>query len=580
MSALSFHDEISKNHLRASTQSSYGRKQEHFIEWLKESYPDQCTDQNGSLTLINIPKEALHAFICERSVWNVGESKTHVKGEMKSRSVPEGYHAAIVDVYKKLKTNLPIGYDEEWKKFVSGYKNRVQDNIRSGKMSSNKGSDSLTFDGYIDLCKLAICSTVWYCHAFITLAWNLMTRISNTSDIKYSHISWDTDHMNFEIPCHKGDPKGENASTSKAVYFNPDNHIICVGFALAIHVLSSPNYHPELFTNDSAHETFNDWLKSTLEHTVDNATGKVNLAKLTSHSTRKGSSTYATSITGVANVIQVWLRAGWSLTGSLNVYIEREDAGDKCVGRLTSGLNPYTSGFAKLCARFNKDIDIDWSTIFYDYDKYPECFKGVMPYLAACAAYYVDEIPKIYPPNHPIFSSKCMSQGKLKDLKKFVLDPAEFCCPTTGMRATGVPMQIQQIYHQRQFMDEMKNSQKEFQQSMIQFISNNNRNNSSFQINSFTDVAAALHAIDAKQTQLFAQVSQQLQQNNSHIIPAATTQMVSPHQNSPVNLVVSDTATAVVNTSGAAINTSRIESYFNHNRFACHVPSYFKFPTK
>ena len=115
---------------------------------------------------------------------------------MKSKSVPEGYHAAIVDFYKKLKTNLPLEFDEEWKTFISGYKKQKAEDRRSGKITS-KGSDVLSFDGYKALCKLAVnSSTLWFCHVFITLAWNLMTRISNTSDIKYSHISWDMDHMN------------------------------------------------------------------------------------------------------------------------------------------------------------------------------------------------------------------------------------------------------------------------------------------------------------------------------------------------------------------------------------------------
>ena len=151
----SFHRTMSNKHLRPSTQEGYQRKQNHFKNWLQENHYAKCFTSSGVFTLKHITKDILHDFIDSRSLWKENQSKAHVGGGMKSKSVPEAYHAAIVDFYKQLKTDLPFNFDEEWKVFISGYK-KTEAEYRQQGLIPAKGSDNLSFEGYCykDVCLL------------------------------------------------------------------------------------------------------------------------------------------------------------------------------------------------------------------------------------------------------------------------------------------------------------------------------------------------------------------------------------------------------------------------------------------
>jgi hypothetical protein len=107
-----------------------------------------------------------------------------------------------------------------WRNFRKGYKKRIAKSIANGDLPS-QGSDKLSFDGYKSLCKLAVSSNYIYAHGYLTLAWNLMTRSSTTTMLKFSLISWDTDHITINIPWHKGDNTGELGPTIRSLYANP-----------------------------------------------------------------------------------------------------------------------------------------------------------------------------------------------------------------------------------------------------------------------------------------------------------------------------------------------------------------------
>lgn len=109
MSTLNFHEQMSKKHHSDSALRSYHRKQKKFKAWLVEKHPKQCQSK-GSFTLKNVSKDILHTFMSEVSVWKENESPKHKAGTIKGVSVPEGYHAAIANVYKQLKTKLPDEY--------------------------------------------------------------------------------------------------------------------------------------------------------------------------------------------------------------------------------------------------------------------------------------------------------------------------------------------------------------------------------------------------------------------------------------------------------------------------------------
>ena len=68
----------------------------------------------------------------------------------------------------------------------------------------------------------------------------------------------------------------------------------------------------------------------------------INGAHLTSHYTRKGSTSYVVSLPGLSNVIACWLRAGWQLGGVLPKYITVEMGGDQTVSGISwTVLPPY-----------------------------------------------------------------------------------------------------------------------------------------------------------------------------------------------------------------------------------------------
>ena len=74
-----------------------------------------------------------------------------------------------------------------------------------------------------------------------------------------------------------------------------------------------------------AEENINTWLKEA------NNTNYLNKANLTSHCTRKGSASYVSSLSGLANVLAVVSRGGWRFPGVLPIYITQENGGDQMV---------------------------------------------------------------------------------------------------------------------------------------------------------------------------------------------------------------------------------------------------------
>ena len=56
-----------------------------------------------------------------------------------------------------------------------------------------------------------------YVHGILILAWNCMTRLGDTSDVRYEHLTFETDHIVVVIPRKKADP----SATGKSIYADP-----------------------------------------------------------------------------------------------------------------------------------------------------------------------------------------------------------------------------------------------------------------------------------------------------------------------------------------------------------------------
>ena len=180
-------------------------------------------------------------------------------------------------------------------------------------------------------------------------------------------------------------------------------------------------------------------MKSIAESGENAAAVGLNGSHLTSHCTRKGSTSYVVSLPGLSNVIACWLRAGWQLGGVLPSYLTVEAAGDQTVGRTVCGLPPNGLDFTLLPARFNDEAVIEWADIISNYDSYPTDFQHVIPCLVAAVVHHATWISDNLPGNHPIFLSRCWRAGAQVSLRPYVLAPCRMSCEVTGMVATGIP---------------------------------------------------------------------------------------------------------------------------------------------
>ena len=251
-------------------------------------------------------------------------------GKMKSYSTPEGCHSAILALFSEGRCDVPADFNREWQKFSKGLRNRIATEPQAGHIPIS-GSDKLTMDQYKCLCLIAIRSETFFAHGFLVLAWNAMTRSGDTGDIKYEHLSMIGDHISISIPRHKGDSTGESTPTGKAIYANPIFPEVCPFLALSLVLLSRETFvgQDSVIFGSKSKDSFNTWLKG--EHLEDDTSNCLNVAHLTSHCTRKGSTSYVVALPGLASVLAVFLRAGWRLGGVLPVYLTQEMAGDQMV---------------------------------------------------------------------------------------------------------------------------------------------------------------------------------------------------------------------------------------------------------
>ena len=89
-----------------------------------------------------------------------------------------------------------------------------------------------------------------------------MTRIGDTSDIRYEHLTFETDHIVVVIPRNKADPTGELTATGKSVFANPIYPEICPFLALGIVVMSRASFKSleRIFMGSKSEENINTWL--------------------------------------------------------------------------------------------------------------------------------------------------------------------------------------------------------------------------------------------------------------------------------------------------------------------------------
>ena len=97
--------------------------------------------------------------------------------------------------------------------------------------------------------------------------------------------------------------------------------------------------------------------------------------------------------------------------------------------------------FATLPPHFDLDFNlaiVDWNMILPCYNKYPNTFKQVVPYLLASIVYHEQWLRNNLCTNHPLFSTHLFSSGLMNQYRNNITIGGGRCTRST-MIATGIP---------------------------------------------------------------------------------------------------------------------------------------------
>ena len=373
------------------------------------------------------------------------------------------YRSAVGFLYEENGLVLQDDIASAMRQLLHGYSREVSTMKADGKMDANEGKMPVTFLGYRMLAFAAlgigfvmdvgnkICRTLQYAHVYLILQWNLMCRTANISASNYQHMWREGDHLLVFTPKQKNDQTGAKAYP-KAVYANPLDPIICPILALALWVicctsLRRDDNNDRLFEGTFCDDKFGDWLLSILRVLSPEqlATLALNILDVGSHSIRKGVATFLSNICGGPSMVSIFIRIGWSLGNVPHRYLHAGEGGDCLVGRLACGLNKNFSTFSILPPHFHSDFQLstsDWCEIVSGYDKLPEKFKTVCPYLLASLVRHHDWLEKTLNSSHPFFNCRYYKDKWYDKLHPALVDDQYGECEVTRMQATGIPSEI------------------------------------------------------------------------------------------------------------------------------------------
>eukprot|EP01031_Cornospumella_fuschlensis_P037496 gene37496-45536_t len=308
-----------------STIKQYERTVGFITKKCSQSIPD-ALDENGAL---KAPMSKKHIKIF---LGLMGKEKSD--GSVKARASVEGYVNALKyyfnDVVKK---PFKKSTEQFISKYMRGYKRVVVTKKAQGIMKTKEGKVPVTIQAFEDLCRAALfaCTSprshlLSFVHLFTVLAWNLFARACSVSDLRFNHLSMESDSIVVDFSKTKSDQVGEK-TTPKHIYANPQKPHICPFLALALHVFSTASVSPAQLgggdaaaVNTAAHKIFpgapydsySKWLILALQHLANLGNAATDFG---THSFRKGVVSYSGGFLGGPGIIAIFLRAGWSLGG-------------------------------------------------------------------------------------------------------------------------------------------------------------------------------------------------------------------------------------------------------------------------
>jgi hypothetical protein len=280
--------------------------------------------------------------------------------------------------------------------FMSGLKQKVQDDKQKSRASMMEGKRKMSFQVYQKLCELMLKSGDGdeFAHCFLVLEWNLMARSENVVDSHVENVYFENDCLVFQFAKTKCDQTGKNADQLWHEYATPNNPTTCPVLSLSCYLFANPGVMIEgalrdqveegqevsveeqvvarngqervgttnrnskrglLFPGGNQYQRFMNSFHKTIANNVEEfARLGIQPSDLGSHSAQKGACSFASAACTISPPIaSICLRACWSMGPVKERYLFYEKAGDQFLGRAVSGMNMMTTKVAVLPPYFD-----------------------------------------------------------------------------------------------------------------------------------------------------------------------------------------------------------------------------------
>ncbi len=203
--------------------------------------------------------------------------------------------------------------------------------------------------------------------------------------------------------------------------------------------------------------SFGSVLKKTIHNmtAVEEASLGWSKDEISVYSIRKGWMTHTAGIPGGPDFAATSLRAGHSI-GIDDRYVFQSIHQDCFCGRAAAGKNVQSPSFGDLPPRFKPEFisTVDWSAYLTCYPRLPQSFKAVVPYLIATLVTKWEWFKANVGSDHPLLSNLHM-QPMVDALKPHIISDGLFSCNSTGMKASGVPLNVILLERQQDFESRM-----------------------------------------------------------------------------------------------------------------------------
>jgi hypothetical protein len=402
-----------------------------------------------------------------------GKPYTHYK----ANSTVRAFKSALVRFCQDDKASNQLPMDSTLNKkleaLMVGYQKKVATLKAEGEMSTYEGKFPLTKEGYLFVAEKLFNMDPFFGWPVFVLQWNMMCRSITVVSLKLEHISWSMDSLVITVPKSKSDQEGANCFP-RHLFANPEKPYVCPVLALAVLLLYKSflhDHHPEenqsdsnesesdkdekkeevrmqhfsVFDGSDSQGRYSAVLKKAIQALPPAQMLKLGCRadQIGTHSIRKGSASYCAGLVNGPSIVQVFLRAGWSLGQVQDRYLFAAAGGDQLTGRVLALLPFNQKEFALLPPHLDDSTlqRIDWNEIIPQFQQLPDCFCQVVPYLIASVVHHSDWLIANLPGrvNHPFFSSFLFASGMNQSLKHHLLNGIDH---VGVMSASGIPTHL------------------------------------------------------------------------------------------------------------------------------------------